>query len=181
MKKILVTLLVISSLFASAIFLGCVEKAPEKVPVPKKEQVLPPEQKKKIGPYTLKGSNEETTWEGDKFTGKHWGTPIGELKVSNAFYENWTVIKGTLTPKILPFIHGEYYMKRISVTKDNVTYEGYNKIMGTTSYMVLYVTRNSWNTYGSGKDKGDPKMTTELTITPPISDEDWAEFIGING
>jgi hypothetical protein len=132
---------------------------------------------KKFGPYTLKGSNEESTWEGHKITGKHWGTPIGSLKIDNTYSNDWSCIEGTLKPK-LPGIKGKYFMKRIKVSDEEVVYEGYSKMMGFKTPLRMVVTREKIINTGIGEAKDIEEAKSELVIEPLISDEDWREFKG---
>lgn len=132
---------------------------------------------KDFGPYNLKGENEESVWQGNKITGRHWGTPIGELTIDNAFSEDWSIIEGTLKPK-LPGIKGKYHMERISVSEDEVVYEGYSKMMGFKTPMRMIVKRGSIINTGVGEAEEIEEAKSELNIEPPISDEDWAEFTG---
>ena len=131
----------------------------------------------KFGPYALKGPNQETLWEGHKVTGRHWGTPIGELKIDNTYSEDWSTEEGTLKPK-LPGIKGKYYMKRVKVSDEEVAYEGYSKMMGFKTPLRTVVKRDKILNTGIGEAKDLEEAKGELTIDPPISDEDWAEFTG---
>ena len=133
-------------------------------------------QEKKFGPYSLKGENEESTWEGRRLTGRHWGTPIEELKVDNTYSEDWSIEEGTLKPKI-PGVKGKYFMKRVKVSDEEVVYEGYSKMMGFTTPLRMTATRNRLINRGIGKAEDMEEARSELRIEPPISDEDWAEYI----
>jgi len=130
-----------------------------------------------FGKYLLKGENEESTWEGHRITGRHWGTPIGELKVDNTYSEDWSIEEGTLKPKI-PGVRGKYFMKRVKESDEEVVYEGYSKMMGFTPPLRSVVTRNRIFERGTGDAENLEDAKNELNIEPPISDEDWAEFTG---
>jgi len=134
-------------------------------------------QEKKFGPYSLKGENEESTWEGHRIVGRHLGTPIGELKVDNTYAEDWSTIEGILKPK-LPGIKGKYFMKRVKVSDEEVVYEGYSKMMGFTTPLRMTVRRDRIVNTGREEAEEMGEARSELIIEPPISDEDWAEFIG---
>jgi hypothetical protein len=132
---------------------------------------------KKFGTYNLKGTEEESIWEDHKITGRHWGTPIGELRVDNTYSADWSVIDGTLKPK-LPGVKGKYHMERISVSDDEAIYEGYSKMMGFTTPMRMIVRRDKMINSGIGEAEDIEETKSELNIEPPISNEDWTEFIG---
>jgi hypothetical protein len=131
---------------------------------------------KKFGPYNLKGGNEESVWEGYKITGRHWGTPIGELKIDNTYSEDWSKIEGTLKPK-LPGVKGKYFMTRVKVSDDEVVYEGHSKMMGFTTPMRMIIRRDKMINTGIGEAEEIEEAQSELNIEPPISDKDWAEFL----
>jgi hypothetical protein len=133
--------------------------------------------KKNFGPYELKGKDEESTWDGHRISGRHWGTPIGELKVDYTFSEDWSTEEGTLKPK-MPGIKGKYHMERKSVSDDEVVYEGYSKMMGFTTPMRMTVRRDKIIDTGIGEAEEMDEAKSEESITPPISDEDWADFTG---
>jgi hypothetical protein len=135
---------------------------------------------KKLGPYSLKGENEESVWEGHKITGRHWGTPIGELKVEYTFSEDWAIEEGTLKPKLLG-VKGKYYMKRVKACDEEVVYEGFSKMMGFKTPLKMIVRRSSLVTVGTGKAEDVEEARSKLEISPVISDEDWAEFLGQAG
>ena len=130
-----------------------------------------------FGKYLLKGSDEESAWEGNKITGRHWGTPIGELKIDNTYSDDWSTIEGTLKPKI-PGIKGKYFMKRVKVSDEEVVYEGHSKMMGFKTPLRMIVRKNKIINTGIGEAEEIEEAKSELTIEPPISPEDWKEFLG---
>jgi len=123
---------------------------------------------KKFGPYTLKGGNEESVWEGHKITGRHWGTPIGELKVDNTYSEDWSKIEGTLKPE-LPGVKGKYFMTRVKVSDDEVVYEGYSRMMGFTTPLRMIIRRDKMINTGMGGAKEIEEAAIKEFFQKPLS------------
>jgi hypothetical protein len=130
-----------------------------------------------FGPYNLKGENEESLWAGHRITGRHWGTPIGEIATDLTYSDDWSTEEGTLKPK-LPGIKGKYHMERKSVSDDEVVYEGYSRMMGFTTPMRMVVRRDKLINTGVGEAEEMEETNSALSIEPRISDKDWADFTG---